>query len=309
MSCSFSPSDRLAASSPEVSHFDILPVPAHTAIVKACLGILLQSDNDAGRANAKSSYLANYAARHWVDHARFEKVSTQREGGMRRLLDPTRLYFEAWLNFHDIDGWWYAFGGYGAKPRGSPLYYASLCGFRNLAAHLADGHPKDINSTLGRCLRPLVAALHKRHFDIAELLYQRGADVGAMGYNNRTPFHAALMDGFVDIVEWLVVHGADAMSPLDGRDIPLHLAIKSRQFQFAQMLLRHGITVHSKNMDNRTSLHLASDAGQVEMAQLILQHGADIDVRDQSHSTPLHLASRSQVSDKMRSSRSSTRLM
>lgn len=82
MSCSFSPSDRLAASSPEVSHFDILPVPAHTAIVKACLGILLQSDNDAGRANAISSYLANYAARHWVDHARFEKVSTQIEGGM-----------------------------------------------------------------------------------------------------------------------------------------------------------------------------------------------------------------------------------
>jgi hypothetical protein len=57
----FLTSDRLAASSAEVSHFHILPEPAHTVIAKACLGILLQSDDGVGDVKAKRSSLAKYA--------------------------------------------------------------------------------------------------------------------------------------------------------------------------------------------------------------------------------------------------------
>jgi ankyrin repeat protein len=140
-----------------------------------------------------------------------------------------------------------------------------------------------------------VAALYNRHFDIAELLYQRGAEVDTVNIN-RTPLHAALTDGFVDIAEWLLTHGADAMSPLRGLEIPLHYAVRTRKFQFVRMLLRHGVTVNIKNKDDHTSLHLASKEGQVEIVRLLLQHGADTDARDRSHNTPLHLAL-SRVSD------------
>ena len=296
----FLTSDRLAASSPEVSHFSILPEPAHTVIVKACLGILLQSDNDVGDVKGKSSPLAKYAAEHWVDHARFKKVSTQIEDGMRLLFDPAKPYFEAWLELYDMDSGWGTFAGYGKKPRGSPLYYASTCGLYNMTAHLIAKYPMDVNAALGRYLSPLVAALHKRHFDVAELLYQRNADVDIIGYRNRTPLHAAALDGLVDIAEWLLVHGADAMLQHDDGTTPLHDATSHGRFEFVRMLLRHDISVNAKDNHNCTSLHLAAEIGHVEIVQLLLPYGADIGARNLSHSTPLHLASR--VSGKLRDS-------
>jgi ankyrin repeat protein len=226
---------------------------------------------------------------------------------MRRLYDPEKPYFEAWLNLYDIDKGWYQFAGFTYEPRGSPLYYASLCGFRNLATHLVEKHPKDVNAARGQCLSPLAAALHERHFDIAELLYQRGAEVDVTGYRNRTLLHAALVGGLVDIAEWLLAHGADAMSQQEDCETPLHLAIKNQLFKIVRMLLRRDIFVDAKNSDDRTPLHLASNDGQVEIVQLLLQHGADIIARDRGNSTPLHLAVR--VSDKLCNTRSRTRLM
>ena len=295
----FLTSDRLAASRPEVSPFHVLPEQAHVVIVKACLGILLRSDG--GDVKTASSALGEYAAKHWADHARFEKVSIHIEDGLRRLFDPGQPYFEAWHNLYDLDRPWYTFAGYGTKPLGSPLYYASFCGFRNLVAHLATQHPTHLNARLGQCLSPLVAALHNRHFDIAELLYQHGAVVDIEGDINRTPLHAALLDGFVDIVEWLLGHGANAMSPLDGHEskIPLHYAVTTGKFECVQVLLRHraGMIVNVKNKDDHTALHLALAAGHLKIMRLLLQHGADIQARDLSHSTVLHLALRGQVSN------------
>ena len=296
----FLTSDRLATSSAEVSHFHILPEPAHTVIAKACLGILLQSDDGEGDVNTNRSSLATYAAEHWVDHAQFETVSTHLEEGMRQLFDSEKPYFEGWLNLHDIDRSWYAFGGYyGIIPRGSPLYYASFCGLRKITEHLVAEHPEQVNVKVGRCLNPLVAALHKRHFDVAELLFQCGADVDITG--DRTPLHAALMDESADIAEWLLDHGADAMTPLEDHGTSLHFAALYRDFRFVRMLLRHGISVNSKDKDNRTPLHISSEVGRVETVRLLLQNGADADARDLGHRTPLHMAL-SWVSDKRRDS-------
>jgi hypothetical protein len=306
----FLTSDRLAASSREVSPFYVLPEPAHTVIVKACLGILLHSDDGAGNIETTSSSLGKYAAKHWADHARFEKVSTHIEDGIQLLFDPAKPFFEAWHKLYDLDRQWYTFAGYGVTSRGSPLYYASLCGLRDLAAHLVARHPTHVNATLGRCFSPLVAALYNGHFDVAELLYQRGAVVDIMSGFNRTPLHAALVDGSVDIAKWLLAHGADAMLPLKTEEIPLHYTVTTGKIQSVRMLLGHGITVNLKQKDGRTSLHLASEEGHIEIVRLLLQHGADIDAQDMtSHSTPLHLAIQSQVSDKLRSTLSSMRLM
>ena len=296
----FLTSDRLAASRPEVSHFYIPPGPAHTVIVKACLGILLRSDDGMGNVKANGSALDRYAAEHWVDHARFKKVSTHIEDVLRRLFDPAQPYFDAWHNLYDVDRGWHTFAGRDAKPRGSPLYYASLCGLRNLAAHLVDQHPTHVNVTLGQCLSPLVAALYNGHFDIAELLYEHGAVVDIRGRDNLTPLYAAFVNRYVDIAEWLLAHGADTRPPFGGYKTLLHFSITNRIFQFIRILLRYRADVNTKDRIGLTPLHLASEDGQVETVRLLLQHKADINARDQSHSTPLHLALQSWVSDWLR---------
>jgi ankyrin repeat protein len=291
----FLTSDRLAASVADVSYFHILPEPAHTVIAKACLGILLQSDKDVGGADTTSnSPLAKYAAEHWVGHAQFGEVSTIVEDGMRRLFDLAKPHFAAWLKLYDLDRYWDSFVRQDWRrilPRRSPLYYASLCGFRDLAAHLVEENPRHLNARVGRNRSPLVAALPNKHFHIAELLYQRGAKLNIRGTNNFTPLLAASVDRSIDIVQWLLVRGGNANLRNDNDETPLHCAVKNGQIELVRILLRHGVIVNAKDMDKRTPLHLASEQGEDEIALLLLRHGADFTVQDLRHSTPLHLAS------------------
>ena len=285
-------SDRLATSGPDISLFHIPPEPAHTVFVKACLGILLQSENDVGDSKAKrSSPLAKYAAEHWVSHAQFEHVSTHVQDGMQRLFDQEKPYFEAWLDLYDIDSWHGRRRLYfGETSCPSPLYYASLCGFRDLAAHLVDKNPQHVNERSGQSLSPLGAALHNKHFHTAELLRQHGADVEFRNCGH-TMLHFASINGSVDIGQWLITHGGDSNSREDNLETPLHLAAKNGRLEFVRMLLKHCIIVDAKNKNERTSLHLGSEGGHAKVVQLLLQYGADTAAQDREHNTPLHLAS------------------
>ena len=137
-----------------------------------------------------SSPLTKYAAQHWVDHAKFENVSTCVEFDCDLSVDPKEPCFEAWLNLLDVDTSWSNFtASHHKERRGSLRYYASLCGSRKLATHIL-GNP------VGRNRSPLVAALLKRHLGIA------GVDI--MGGQNRTLHHAASAGRCIDIVQWLI---------------------------------------------------------------------------------------------------------
>jgi hypothetical protein len=103
----FLTSDRLADLKADISRFHIRLEPAHTVIAQACLAILLQSDHNDGAES--TSPLSQYAAQHWVDHAHFGDVSLRVEDGMRRLFDPAKPYFTAWLNSYDPDNEWTSF--------------------------------------------------------------------------------------------------------------------------------------------------------------------------------------------------------
>jgi ankyrin repeat protein len=264
-------------------------------IVKACLGILLQSPSHV-RAK-RSSPLALYAAQHWVDHAQFEMVSKSVEDGMQHLFDLAKPHFTVWLKLYDIDKSWDDFESsdthflHGIPPHGSPLYYASLCGFHDLTAHLINEHPHHVNARVGQNHSPLVAAFRNNHFHTAKLLHQHGANLGIRSNSNRTVLHAASVKGIVNIAQWLLAHGEDPNLRDDNHETPLHLAAKHGWFEFVRMLLRHGIIVNAKNKDNRTPLHLASEGGHVECVWLLLWHRADVATQDSRDSTPLHLAS------------------
>ena len=81
-------SSRLADSSADISRFHILLEPAHKILAKACLGVLLRLDEHAFRNNVENSFpLARYAAEHWVDHAKFEQISSHVQEATEDLFD------------------------------------------------------------------------------------------------------------------------------------------------------------------------------------------------------------------------------
>ena len=137
----FLTSDRLASLKGDASHLHIAAEPAHTTLAQACLGTLLQLDGASSNNQVYDRFpLARYASRHWVEHARFGMVSSRIEDGMWRLFDWDQPYFSAWVRLYDVDTYWKDFGDFSAH-RGSPLYYASSCGLRDLAAHIIAEHP------------------------------------------------------------------------------------------------------------------------------------------------------------------------
>ncbi|KAH9026614.1 hypothetical protein EDB85DRAFT_165826 [Lactarius pseudohatsudake] len=297
-------SPRLARSEGDVSWLHIGLEAAHTVLAQACLATLLRLDEHAG---AKGLPLVEYAARHWVDHAQFEGVSSRVRDGMDDLFDSAKPHFAAWLRVHNVDRnypkAWFTFTD--ESPRaGSPLYYAAFCGFDDLSERLIMEHLEQVNDGGGHMRAPLPAALSKRYFGVADLLHRHGAIVDVRGYYERTPLHIASMCGYVDIMRWLIDHGADPnVRQSDGRT-PLHLAALNMHFDAVQVLLDHNADVNSRTGDDKTPLHdtisyeddedVEGDHPErttVDIVKRLLESGADPNACGHNHSTPLHQAS------------------
>jgi len=282
-------SDRLANASGTISRYYILPESAHTILAQACLGVLLRLDDHVNEDDARDIPLANYAAEHWVDHAQVKDVSSRIQDAMEAVFDVDKLHYATWLRLHDMDID-FGFADDSDRPRhGKPLYSASLCGFHDLAKHLAVKHPEQVNARGGRIGSPLGAALFREHFQVAELLLEYGADINAQIFEGSMLLHLASAFGLVNIVRWLPNHGADANAQPDNGWTPLHLAVGNGYPEVARMLLEHNANVKARG---EIPLHLAvvfpELRDRIDILQLLLDHGADVKARDNEGSTPLH---------------------
>ena len=278
----------------EISRFRIDLEPAHTLMAQACLATLLQLDEHAGKSDANGSPLVEYAAQHWVDHARFEEVSSRVQEGMGDLFDGSKPHFAAWLRVHDIDERWFAFSPDSREGVGSPLYYASFCGFYDLAERLIMKHPEHVNTRGGRNLFPLPAALYKRHFPVMDLLYRHGAVVDVQGEYDRTPLYAASSSHRVDIMRWLLDHGANANARTGACLTPLSAAVGTNNLEAVQVLLEHNADVNSQDIYGETPLYMAltgDESKAVLDIRRLLEHGADPNICNSSNTSPLHEAS------------------
>jgi hypothetical protein len=203
----FLTSPRLATTSGEVSTYHIDLEPAHTILGQACLGVLLQIQDDVKRCSSEDHPLARYAAEHWTTHARFGEVSSHLHKGMEYLLDANKPHFNAWVTLCDIDtepnydATFYLFTvtPHGRSPA-APLYYAALCGFHDLVEHLITKHPRDVNADGGYYVRPPAAALVGGHLRTTNLLLHDGADPDVRGRYERNLLHAAAFSGDFEVV-------------------------------------------------------------------------------------------------------------
>ena len=233
----FLTSTRLATSSGEVSRYHIALKPAHTILAQASMSVLLRSDErdeQGGDGVGNNSPLAKYAAEHWAAHARFEHVSSYLRTSMEYLFDLDMPYFAAWCELYDIDtsppsdSTFYMFAPTRSGNRGSPLYYAALCGFQDLVQYLISKYPQHVNASDGYYVRPLVAALAGKHLQTAKLLHHSGADPNVQSFGGDTPLHSAAYYGDVEMVQVLLNCGADANIRNDAGETPLdHASIGS----------------------------------------------------------------------------------
>ena len=294
----FLTSSHLASSTGHLSSYRVLPGPAHTILTQACLGILLQPNNRSHDKSFGVSPLSEYAAQHWVTHAQFEDVASGVMGGMELLFDADKAYFAAWIDLYDTDA---ESGEKVPSERPSPLYYSALSGFGGLTRHIAVNHPQDVNAIGGSYGFPLVAALCRNHFPVAELLLELGGRVDARDARKETVLHKTINrhgEGAIGAVKFLLEHGAEVNAKRDDLWTPLHLALNDGKLEAARMLLEHHAEVNARNNDGQAPLHLLSrfeprqdeDSG-LDVARRLLELGANMNEKDKDDATPLHLAS------------------
>ena len=277
----FLTSDRLATSSPDVSHFYVQHETAHTILAQACLGILLQSDNNVDRDNINDSPLARYAAQHWATHARFGNASSHIKDGMECLFDEDKPHFATWLWIYNKDRGGRSMSTIRPKePEASPLYYAAMLGFQDLVEHLIVKRPEQVNARGGREMTPMHAAASGGHDNVLRLLQGHGADVGIRNNYGETPLHGASWSGKVGAGQCLLDLGADINARNEDGWTPLFHAVFHGYTEFARMLLERGAVIDVRSVFGSTPLRAAVRGGKVQAVRLLLEHGADVNARD-----------------------------
>ena len=285
----FLTSERLADKNPPLSCYHILPEPAHTTIVHACLSFLLYLDDKIDKDDIRHFPLALYAAQYWIDHAQFRSVSSQVQDLMEDLLDASKPHFAAWVWLYDIDRHWLdsMSARHPPQPSAVPLYYASLCGFRDLIERFVVSHPQDINARGGFYNTSLHAASVKGHFEIVQLLLGHNADPHLCNYIGNAPLHSASQRGHVEVVKILLDCDADVSRKDKGGWTALHYASSYGRVEVAQLLIQHGAVVDEFSQEQETALHRAAFNGQLELARLLINSGAGMNFPEKNCWTPL----------------------
>ena len=272
--------------------YHISMTPAHTLAARACLGILLHLDEDVATSDSLDKWpLAEYAAEHWVDHARLEDVSRNVEDVMKQLFDPIKPHLAVCIWIHDPDSW-----TAGCPERPLPLaktllHYAALWGLFSLVEFLVTEHLQNVHSQDSfDNATPLHLAARMGHAKVSRFLLERDADVTAQDENGSTPLHQASQFGYAEIASMLIERGADVTAQDKNGSTPLHQAPQYGNAETAGMLIERGADVTAQDKNGSTSLHLASQFGQAEIASMLIERGADVTAQNTNGSTPLHLA-------------------
>ena len=262
----FLTSERLATAEERLSFYHIILETAHTILAHAGLSVLLQLNDKIDKDTIGHFPLASYAARHWVDHARFMNVSSHVQEVMEQLFDTAKSHFAAWVWLHDIDRYWIEHMSkiHPTRPEAEPLYYAALCGFRGLVEHLIAVDSQDVNSRGGSHTTPLHAASLKGHLEVASLLLENGADPNSRDHVGRIPLHRVSQGG--------------------------QLVMVQSSLEIARLLVKSGAAVNATDDEGWTPLHAAARSGYRDITELLLESGASLEVRNKKQETPLHVA-------------------
>lgn len=159
----------------------------------------------------------------------------------------------------------------------SPLTFAAQRGNAEIVRILLDLEVQ-VNDTLGA--EALRSAAANGHFEVVELLLDRGADVRLVHHDDQvTPLHVAAKMGNLDVVKLLLERGANINAQAKDGSMPLHRAAFSGYRDIVSLLLDSGALIDATARGG-TPLHYilrsaSSTKAILEILVVLLERGAN----------------------------------
>src|SRR5712671_197798 len=272
----FLTSDRLRMSEiGSTSDYHIPLDSAHTVLARACLTVLLQLDEVIDKMRVAMLPLVFYAAKHWVDHAKYEDVASRVRGTMEELFNPKRPYLAGWVWIREGDQT--TFDALAERPRPlltTALHHAVSCGFSGLVNYLIVVHGEDIEAK-SHVTTLLGVASNKGQLDIVDVLLNHGAEINSGDDTGWSSLFWASIGGHANVVQFLLERGAEVNARTSYLKLtPLSVASEQGYLEVVRILLAHGADVQVRGSGGRTALQVARSNGYEGVAQLLLEHGA-----------------------------------
>ncbi|KAJ3478545.1 hypothetical protein NLG97_g8552 [Lecanicillium saksenae] len=146
-------------------------------------------------------------------------------------------------------------------------------GWYNVVKMLLD-EGADVNSREFPTSNPLlIDAIRERHFDMAELFIQRGADVNARSPDGCSALHYTSKKEHLPLVKALLAAGADVSATNDADNQPLRWVECAA---IAKLLVENGADCNYDDGANDNALKTAVDCRRIDVARVLLEAGAHV---------------------------------
>lgn len=273
---------------------------ANLHMAESCLTYLLSFNGtiDANDTIFADRYsLLRYAAQNWYIHATESDVLCLQT--LLLGLFTSEVCFDTWLSVHDPDAPDRSIPG---ADHPSPLYYACLLGFHNLAKTLlSQGARLDVVG--GEHNYPLLAAVASGHRRVVRLLLDGKDEANRPFKNGDTAMIRAAFQDRTDIVQLLLDHGADPNAKDKRHLTVLHRASRQQCDGIVRLLLDVGADINAKDLDGRTAIYhtLCVEKPNTNIFNLLIDKGVDVLAYDKFGKTMLHYAATNKYLEGMQS--------
>ncbi|KAL9616184.1 MAG: hypothetical protein Q9160_008915 [Pyrenula sp. 1 TL-2023] len=275
---------------------------AHGKVAQDCMQYLIGFGKEKSWQEHDSARwpLATYAALYWRDHLSKSDYSQDSIDWACKLLlnDQARrnwrgiiVKFEDGIEAHqdrNIDECNLA-----EEHRRVPLAHAACYGLDPVVEQLLDEHEQNVNESRS-CAPALQMAVEFDHLSTVKLLLDRGADINASTFSDKSVLGSACMSASLEVVKFMLDHGATDKH-IDLKTSYSALACAAARddddVKVARLLLRRGHQINkTSGIFEGTALHRAASWLNLSIALALLSDGADKTLADIDGELPLHRA-------------------
>ncbi|PAA47570.1 hypothetical protein BOX15_Mlig004077g1 [Macrostomum lignano] len=177
------------------------------------------------------------------------------------------------------------------------VHYAAVGGHTEAVDFLSNEMHAETDAKDFQGNTPFMLAVEKKHKEVAEKLYDLGADVNIRNNGGENAAHLAVQAESLELLRFLDQKGCFLDQEDKSGKTPLMLACEKKKMALINFLLARNCFPKSFSKDGRQVIHVACESGKAHIAKRFIDLGVPVHAADSSGISTLMLAAQSGSSE------------